>query len=52
MQISRAHRTIDTGSSHKINKTEPRPITAQFVNWRVAEEDRQKIIHLHSRNHR
>ena len=51
MQISRAHRTSDNNSSRRNNKSEPRPIIAQFVNWRVAEEVRQKIIHLHSRNH-
>ena len=51
MQISRAHRTNDTESSRRKNKSEPRPIIAQFINWRVAEEVRQKIIHLSSRNH-
>ena len=51
MQISRAHRTNDDDSGRmRNNKSEPRPITAQFVNWRVAEEVRRKIIHLHSRN--
>ena len=50
MQISRAHRTNDTESSRRKNKSEPRPIIAQFINWRVAEEVRQKIIHLNSRN--
>ena len=50
MQISRAHRTNDDNSSRRNNKSEPRPIIAQFVNWRVAEEVRQKIIQLHSRN--
>ena len=49
-QISRAHRTNDDGSGRRNNKSEPRPIIAQFTNWRVAEEVRQKIIHLHSRN--
>ena len=49
MQISRAHRTNDTDSIRRNNKSEPRPIIAQFVNWRVAEEGRQKIIHLNSR---
>ena len=51
MQISRAHRTSDNNSSRRNNKSEPRPIIAQFVNWRVAKEVWQKIIHLHSRNH-
>ena len=50
MQISRARRTNDTDSSRRNNKSEPKPIIAQFINWRVAEEVRQKIIHLNSRN--
>ena len=50
MQISRGHRTNDTDSSRRNNKLEPRRTIAQFVNWRVAEEVRQKIIHLNSRN--
>ena len=50
MQISRGHRTNDTDSSRRNNKLEPRCTIAQFVNWRVAEEVRQKIIHLNSRN--
>ena len=50
MQISRAHRSSDTDSSRRNNKSEPRPIISQFVNWRVAEEVRQEIIHLNSRN--
>ena len=50
MQISRAHRTNDTDSSRRNEKSEPRPIIAQFVNWRAAEEVRQKVIHLNSRN--
>ena len=40
----------DTDSGSRNNKSEPRPIIAQFVNWTVAEEVRQKIIHLNSRN--
>ena len=36
--------------SRRKNKSEPRPIIAQFINWRVAEEVQQKIIHLNSRN--
>ena len=50
MQISRAHRTIYTDSSGRNNKSEPRPIIVQFVNWRFAEEVRQRIIHLNSIN--
>ena len=50
MQISRAHRTNAIDSSRRKNKSEPRHITAQFINWRDAEEVRQKIIHLNSRN--
>ena len=50
MQISRAHRANDTDSSRSKNKSEPRPIIAQFISWRVVEEVRQKIIHLNSRN--
>ena len=50
MHISRAHRTNNTNSSRKNNKSEPRPIIAQFVNWRVVEEVRQKIIHLNLKN--
>ena len=38
MQISRARRTNDTDSSRTKNKSEPRPIIAQFINWRVVEE--------------
>ena len=50
MLISRAHRTNDTDSSRWNNESEPRPIIVQFINWRVAEEVRQKIIHLNLRN--
>ena len=50
MQISRAHRTNDTDFSSRKNKSKPRPIIVQFINWKVAEEVRQKIIHLNSRN--
>ena len=42
MQISRAHRTNDDESGRRNNKSEPRPIIARLVNWRVAEEARQK----------
>ena len=50
MQISRAHRTNDTDSSRWNSKSQPRPIIAQFVNWRVAEEVLQNILLLNSRN--
>ena len=50
MQISRAHRANDTESSRRKNKSEPIPNIGQFINWKVAEEGRQKIIHLNSRN--
>ena len=50
MQISRTHRTNDTDSTRRKNKSKPRPIIAQFINWRVMEEVQQKIIHLNLRN--
>ena len=50
MQISRAHRISDTDSSCRNNKSEPRPIIAQFINWRVVEEVWQKIITLEQSN--
>ena len=49
MQISRAHRTNDKKNNHK-NKKDPRPIIAQFVNWRIAEEVRNKVIQLNAAN--
>ena len=49
-QMDMQIRTNDNDSSRRNNKSEPRPIIAQFVNKRVAEEVRQKIIHLNSRN--
>ena len=44
IQISRAHRTNDTESNRRNNKSEPRSTIAQLINWRVAEDVRQKII--------
>ena len=38
MQSSRAHRINDDDSGRRNNKSEPGPIIAQFVNWRVADE--------------
>ena len=47
MQISRAHRAkSDTSEGSQRNTN--RPIIAQFVNWRIAEEIRNKIIYLNS----
>ena len=48
MQISRAHRSNDKNDSRYDRKDQPRPIIAQFVNWRVAEEIRNCIIHLNA----
>ena len=49
MQISRAHwgtaRDITQNNSKVCG---PKPIFAQFVNWRVAEEVRIKVIHLNA----
>ena len=50
MQISKTHRTNDDDCGRRNNKSEPRPIIAQFVNLRVSKEVLQKIIHLNSRN--
>ena len=50
MHISRAHTTNDTDSSRRNSKSESRTIIAIFINWRIAEEVRQKIIHPNSRN--
>ena len=47
---TRAHITSDTDSIPRNNKSEHRPIIVHFINWRVAEEVREKIIHLNSRN--
>ena len=52
-QLSRSHRgtpdaegdTNETSTNHR----GPRPIYAQFVNWRIAEEIRSKVIYMHSR---
>ena len=51
MQISRAHRGKDVSNNRKSNqKTEHRPITAQFVNWRIAEEIWNSMVHLNTTN--
>ena len=50
MHISRAHTTNDTDSSRRNSKSESRTIISIFINWRIAEEVRQKIIHPNSRN--
>ena len=53
--ISRAHRGGDSNEEEP-NKEQlhqkkqgPKPIYAQFVNWRVAKEIRNKIIYLNSK---
>ena len=48
MQISRGHRSNDKNDSRNDRKNQPRPIIAQFVNWRVAEEIPNCIIHLNA----
>ena len=51
MQISRAHPGKNVCNSRKSNqKTEHRPIIAQFVNWRITEEIRNSIIDLNAAN--
>ena len=47
MFISRAHR--DSQGSAKSHHKGPRPLFAQFTNWRFAEEVRSRIISLTSR---
>ena len=53
LQISRAHRgaEIDRGNNQRNlnNQDGSRPIFAQFTNWRVAEEIRNRIIFLNSK---
>ena len=53
--ISRAHRGGDSNEEepnqeqYHQKKQGPKPIYAQFVNWRMAEEIRNKIIYLNSK---
>ena len=49
-QISRAHRSTEQDKDHSNkNHRVPKPIFAQFVNWRIAEEIRNRIIELNSK---
>ena len=51
--INRAHRGAENQEDleeHQIKKhKDPRPIFAQFINWRVAEEIRNKIMMLNAK---
>ena len=51
--INRAHRGAENQEDleeHQIKKhKDPRPIFAQFTNWRVAEEIRNKIMILNAK---
>ena len=49
-QISRAHRSTEQDKDHSNkNQRSPKPIFAQFVNWRIAEEIRNRIIELNAK---
>ena len=47
MQISRAHRAKAASLDGTHRNSQNRPIIAQFVNWRVAEEVRNRLVHLY-----
>ena len=51
-EISRAHRSAEQDKDHQ-NKNQrcPKPIFAQFVNWRIAKEIRNRIIELNGKRH-
>ena len=51
-QINRAHRSTEQDKDHQ-NKNErgPKPIFAQFVNWRIAKEIRNRIMELNAKRH-
>ena len=38
VKINQNSFSIQTGIGNSNNKSEPRPLVAQFVNWKVAEE--------------
>ena len=49
-QISRAHQSTEQDEDHSNkNQRSPKPIFAQFVNWRIAEEIRNHIIELNAK---
>ena len=49
-QISRAHRSTEQDKDHSNkNQRSPKPIFAQFVNWCIAEEIRNRIIELNTK---
>ena len=50
MQISRAHQGTERDITQNNNKVcGPKSVFPQLVNWRVAEEVRNKVIHLNAR---
>ena len=50
MQICRARRGTESDVTQTNKRMRgPKPIFVQFVNWRVAEEVRSKVIHLNVR---
>ena len=50
MQISRAHQGTERDITQNNSKVRgPKPLFPQLVNWRVAEEVRNKVIHLNAR---
>ena len=49
-QISRAHRSTEQDKDHSNkNQRSPKPTFAQFVNWRIAKEIRNRIIELNTK---
>ena len=50
MQISRAHQRTERDITQNNSKVRgPKPIFVQFVNSRVAEKVRNKVVHLNAR---
>ena len=48
MQISRAHQGTGRDIKNNSRACGPKPISAQFVNWRSAQEVWNKVIHLNA----
>ena len=49
-QISRVHQSTEQDKDHpNKNQRGPKPIFAQFVNWHIAEEIRNRIIELNAK---
>ena len=48
--LSRAHRRIEKEEGNNDRHQGNKPIFVQFVNWRVAEEIKSKIIQLNAQN--